>query len=118
MHALIHIYKYPHSSHTLTQNTHANTPHTVTQIHMFTHTPSYTKVLVTQSCPTPHDAMDSIPPGSSVHGILQARIVEWFAMPSCGDLLNPGIKPVSPALQADSLLLSHWESLEFHVLIH
>ena len=47
---------------------------------MFTHTPLYTKVLVTQSCPTPHDAMDSIPPGSSVHGILQARIVESFAI--------------------------------------
>ena len=36
-------------------------------------------------------------PGSSVHGILQARILEWVAFPS------PGIKPRSPALQADSL---------------
>ena len=35
-------------------------------------------------------------------GILQARILEWVAMPSSGDLPNPGIKPRSPALQADS----------------
>ena len=38
--------------------------------------------LVTQSCPTPCDPMDCGPPGSSVHGILQARIQEWVAMPS------------------------------------
>ena len=38
------------------------------------------------------------PPDSSVHGILQARILEWVAMPSSGDLPDPGIKPVSPAL--------------------
>ena len=35
-----------------------------------------------QSCLTPLDAMDCSPPGSSVHGILQARILEWVAMPS------------------------------------
>ena len=35
-----------------------------------------------QSCPTPCDAMDHSPPGSSVHGILQARILEWVAVPS------------------------------------
>ena len=35
-----------------------------------------------QSCPTLCDPMDSGPPGSSVHGILQARILEWVAMPS------------------------------------
>ena len=38
--------------------------------------------LVTQSCLTLCDPMDCSPPGSSVHGILQARILEWFAMPS------------------------------------
>ena len=37
-------------------------------------------------------------------GILQARILEWVAMPSSRDLLNPGIEPRSPALQVDSLL--------------
>ena len=35
---------------------------------------------VAQSCPTPCDPMDSTLPGSSVHGILQARILEWVAI--------------------------------------
>ena len=35
-----------------------------------------------QSCLTLYDPMDCSPPGSSVHGILQARILEWLAMPS------------------------------------
>ena len=54
------------------------------------------------------DPMDCSLPGSSVHGILQARILEWVAMPFPRGLPNPGIKPVSPvalALQVDSLLL-------------
>ena len=48
--------------------------------------------------------MHCSPPGSSVHGILQARILEWVAIPSLWDHLDPGIEPRSPALQADSLL--------------
>jgi len=36
-------------------------------------------------------------------GILQARILEWVAVASSGDLPNTGIKPRSPALQLDSL---------------
>ena len=47
--------------------------------------------------------MDCSPPGSSVHGILQARILEWEPCPSPGDLPDPGIKPWSPALEADCL---------------
>ena len=39
------------------------------------------KVLVTQSCPTLFDPMDCSSPGSSVHGILQARILKWVAIP-------------------------------------
>ena len=38
-------------------------------------------VLVAQLCPTPCDPMDNSLPGSSVHGILQARILEWVAIP-------------------------------------
>ena len=38
-------------------------------------------VLVTQSCSTLCDPVDCSPPGSSVHGILQARILEWVAIP-------------------------------------
>ena len=36
---------------------------------------------VTQLCLTRYDPMESSLPGSSVHGILQARILEWVAMP-------------------------------------
>ena len=35
---------------------------------------------VAQSCPTLCDPVDCSPPGSSVHGILQARILKWVAM--------------------------------------
>ena len=47
--------------------------------------------------------MDCSPPGSSVHGISQARILEWVAIPFSRDLPDPGIEPWSPALQADYL---------------
>ena len=60
-------------------------------------------VLVAQSCPTLCDPMDCSPPGSSVHEIFQARILEGLPFPSPGDLPNPGIEPRSPALQANSL---------------
>ena len=39
------------------------------------------KVLVAQLCPIFCDPMDCSPPGPSVHGILQARILEWVAIP-------------------------------------
>ena len=39
-------------------------------------------LLVAQSCPTLCDHVDCSPPGSSVHGILQARILQWVAMAS------------------------------------
>ena len=54
--------------------------------------------------------MDCSPPGSSVQGILQARILEWVACPPLGDLSNPWIEPGSPAScasQADFSPLSH-----------
>ena len=41
---------------------------------------------------------------SSVRGISQARILEWVAIPSPGDLPDPGIEPGSPSLQPDTLL--------------
>ena len=61
------------------------------------------KVFVTKLCLTLCDPMDCSPSGSSVHGTLQARIVEALLFPSPGDLPNPGIEPGHPALQADSL---------------
>ena len=63
--------------------------------------------LVAQSCLTLCDPMDCSSPGSSVHGILQARILEWLPFPLPGDLPDPGIKPVSPVWQANSLPLNH-----------
>ena len=63
-----------------------------------THSSKDIKVKVTQSRPTLCNPMDY-----TVHGILQARILEWVPFPSTGDLPNPGIKPRSPSLQADSL---------------
>ena len=54
----------------------------------------------TQLCPTLSHPKDCSPPGSSVHGILQARILECVAIPSPGDLLDPGTEPGFPALNA------------------
>ena len=56
------------------------------------------KVKVAQSCLTLCNPMDY-----TAHGILQARILEWVAVPSSRGLPNPGIKPRSPELWADSL---------------
>ena len=47
--------------------------------------------------------MDCSPPGSSVHRILQVRILEWVAIPFSRVYSLIGIKPRPPALQADSL---------------
>ena len=47
--------------------------------------------------------MDCSLPGSSVHGIFQARVLEWVAISFPGNLPDPGIEPRSPALQADTL---------------
>ena len=91
---------------------------------------------VTQSCPTLSDPMDYSLPGSSVHGIFQARVLEWVAIafshqdsmsmlfpgqeywsglpfPSARNIPDPGKEPTSPAWEAfpawlvDSLPLSH-----------
>ena len=44
------------------------------------------KIVCAQSCLTLCDPMDSSPPGSSVHGISQARILEWVAISSSRDM--------------------------------
>ena len=67
---------------------------------------------VAQSCPTLCSPMDFSLPGSSVHGIFQAKILE-LPFPSPSDLPGPGTEPappVSPTLQADSFPLSHCRS--------
>ena len=62
--------------------------------------------------------MDYSLPGSSVHAILQARILECVVMPSSGDLPNPGIEPVfliSPASAGGFFTTSTtWETSKSH----
>ena len=58
---------------------------------------------VAQSCPTLCDPRDWSPPGSSVHGILQARILQWVATPSSRESSQPRDQTRSFALQVDSL---------------
>ena len=49
-------------------------------------------------------------PGSSVHGILQARTLEWVAVPSSGDLPEPGVEPMSLAVAGRFITTSAtWE---------
>ena len=61
------------------------------------------------------DPMDNSPPGSSVHGILQARTLEWVSISSPGDLLHPGIEPRSSVLQADSFPAELQGSPKFNI---
>ena len=65
-----------------------------------------------QSCPTLCDTMDSNPPASSVHGSLQARILEWIAIPSSGGS-SKGLN--LPSLMSDlhgRQVLYHWHHPE------
>ena len=61
-----------------------------------------------QSCLTLCDPVGCSPPGSSAHGIFQARILEWVAVPSSRDSSqgsNPGIQP-----KRDLFCLFHWQA--------
>ena len=61
------------------------------------------KVLVTLLCPTVCDPMDCTSPGSSVHGILQARILEWVAIPFSRGFPQPRNRTQVSCIAADSL---------------
>ena len=78
-----------------------------------------------QSYPTPHDPMDYSLPGSSVYGILHARILKWVAMPYASRSSWQGIKPVSlmspvsltsPALAGGFFTIS--STWEVCILVH
>ena len=58
---------------------------------------------VAQSCPTVCVPMDCSPPDFSIHGICRQEYWSGLPFPFPGDLPDPGIKPRSPALQADAL---------------
>ena len=68
-----------------------------------------------QLCPTLCSSMDHSPAGSSVHGILQARTLEWVAVPpsKAGDLPSPGLVHHSP----DHIIISLTLYLSFHILL-
>ena len=74
-------------------------------------------VLLLQLCLTLCDPMDCCPSGSSVHGILQVRIVEWVVIHLPGDLPDPGIESMS--LTSSALAgrfftnCMTWEALSF-----
>jgi len=64
-----------------------------------------------QSCPALCDSMDCSLPGSSVHGILQARILEWVAISFSRESSPPGMEPAPPALAGGFLTTStNWEA--------
>ena len=74
---------------------------------------NYRLCLMAQSCRTLCEPMDVACQAPLSMGILQARMLEWVAMPFSGDLANPGIKPRSPTLQADSLPSESLGKLDF-----
>jgi len=70
---------------------------------------------VARSCPTLRDPVDCSPSGSSVHGILQARVLEWVAISSPRDLPDSGFEAESSASPACKWILYHcatWEAPE------
>ena len=56
-------------------------------------------MLVSRLCLTLCDLMECSPPGSSVYGILQARILEWVVIFFSRGLLDPGVEAESPVSQ-------------------
>ena len=76
-----HSHTHTHITHSHTTHSHA---HTNTEMggHQLTPVGAYVLCLVAQYCLTLYNPMDCIPPGSSVHRILQARILEWVSLPS------------------------------------
>ena len=69
---------------------------------------------VAQSCPTLSDPMDCSPPGSSVHGIFQARVLEWGAIAFPLDfLLMPKTQPLCTSAKSNLRVLGEVENNSF-----
>ena len=69
-----------------------------------------------QFCLTLCNPMDYSPPGFSVHEILQARILEWVAVPSSRESFNPGLEPISltsPLTKVFFTTSITWEALPY-----
>ena len=67
-----------------------------------------------QSRPTLCDPMECNLPGSSVHGILQARTLEWVAISSSRDLPDLGIEPMSFISYLLQFIFDHFKVEKFH----
>ena len=77
------------------------------------------KSMCVQSWLTFCNPMDCSLPGSSVHGIFQASILERVAISNPpGELPDPGFEPVSPALQADSYPLEPFLCMGMHKYVY
>ena len=75
---------------------------------------------VAQSCPTLSDPMDCSPPGPSVHGIFQARVLEWGAIAfssevtqSCPTLATPWTVPRHAPQSMEFSRQEYWSGLPF-----
>ena len=70
-------------------------------------------VLVAQSCPTLCDPMDCSPPGSSVHGIFQAKIMGWVAI-----LFSRGVSWPRDRIRVSRLftIWATWEALNYNIV--
>ena len=76
---------------------------------------------VAESCPTLSNPMDCSPPGSSIHGIFQARVLEWgaIAFSSIGASLVAQVVKNLPAMQETWVRSLRWEDpLEKGMAIH
>ena len=72
--------------------------------------------LVAQSCPTLCHLMDYSPPGSSVHGIIQASILEWVAMPSSKGSSQP--KDPTQVSHIAGEFFTVWATREVHIYVY
>ena len=73
----------------------------------------YLRAQLLQSCPTLFEPVDCCPPGSSVHGILQARIPEWVGMPSSRvSSLTRDWTQVSCVFYIEGGFFTHWVTWE------
>ena len=78
------------------KNGRKESPTRISQFPWYKYSYVWVHALSLQLCPTLCDPMDWSPPGSSVHVIFQARILEWVITSSSRDLPDPRIEPVSP----------------------
>ena len=73
---------------------------------------------VTQSCLTLSDPMDDSPPGSSIHGIFQARVLEWVVIAFSSGKLEVAIYPAEPPGRLPIPDTSYNFNFYFHFLLH